>query len=218
MDNRFVADDADRMLEVEAKLAAPSMDVLDAIAAFDGWVDYRAECRAAESLDTLYVDTPSGALRAAAIAVRFRDDSRGTELTVKREGERGEVVHRRPEWTIRIDSRPTFPWWVEGPLADHLAPLILVEPLVPMLSTRIRRRAVRLFRGNRSAVEIDLDEVQFARDGACSATTFEVEIELVDGEEAELGAIVDELRRRHPLVPSRLSKLERALRWAGLER
>jgi len=212
------ADDARGVLEVEAKLAAASVDVLDAIASLDRLLEYRLKCGPAESLDTLYVDTPGRALRAATIAVRFRRHSRGTELTVKRQGERKGDVHRRPEWTIPVPERPTFPWCVEGALAENLAPLVLREPLVGLVETRIRRRAVRVLRGRTAVVEIDLDEVRFARpDGDRSDPTFEVEVELLDGEEAELHAVVDELRRRHPLVPARLSKLERALRWAGLE-
>ena len=78
--------------------------------------------------------------------------------------------------------------------------------------------------GGTLVVEIDLDEVSFRRPprGSETATAsppgYEVEIELRDGDEAEIPQLIEELRRDYPLEPMRLSKLERALRWAGLDR
>jgi inorganic triphosphatase YgiF len=57
-----------------------------------------------------------------------------------------------------------------------------------------------------------------AADAETSGPSWEVEIELRDGEESEISRLAAELRRDYPLEPTRLSKLERALRWAGLDR
>jgi inorganic triphosphatase YgiF len=45
---------------------------------------------------------------------------------------------------------------------------------------------------------------------------YEVEVELLGGDDGDLLRLVEALWLRYPLHPSRLSKLERALRRAGI--
>ena len=91
-----------------------------------------------------------------------------------------------------------------------------------MSGTRIHRRAVLVRRGTATApiAEIDFDRVEFFHPGervpARASRFYEVEVELLRGDDADLQRLVAALRRRYPLRPSRLSKLERALRWAGI--
>jgi inorganic triphosphatase YgiF len=90
-----------------------------------------------------------------------------------------------------------------------------------LIGTRIRRRAllVRRHGGAPPIAEIDLDSVEFFHPGevvAAGGRFHEVEVELLGGDESDLERLVRCLRRRYELRPSRLSKLERALQWAGI--
>ena len=208
-------------MEVEAKLAAPSRSVLDAIAARDEIGGLQAEPRPAQDLETVYLDTRGRALRDARAAVRLRRSPEGVELTVKRAGESSGDVARRPEWTIPLPSFPEIPWTGNAELLAELGDIRLDGPLEPFVATLVQRRPLDLHSGGGTLVaEVDLDEVRFRRaaDAETSEPSWEVEIELRDGEESEISRLAAELRRDYPLEPTRLSKLERALRWAGLDR
>ncbi len=212
-------------MEVEAKLGAPSRDVLDSIAAREAIGGFRVEARPLQPLETTYLDTAARALRAARVAVRLRRGPDGVELTVKRPGDRVGDVARRPEWTIPLPAYPELPWNGNAALLAELGGIALDGPLRPLVTTLVRRRPLELRdAGGTLVVEIDLDEVSFRRPprGSETATasppSYEVEIELRDGDEAEIPQLIEELRRDYPLEPMRLSKLERALRWAGLDR
>jgi triphosphatase len=211
-------------MEVEAKLAAPSGDVLEQIAKRSEIAGLHAAPRPLEPLETSYLDTPDRTLQKARVAVRIRRAPGGVELTVKRPGEHEGHVHRRPEWTIALPAAPEFPWAGNAELLAELGPLELHGGLSPIIETLVRRRPIDLRDADGNFVaELALDEVRFRRpsgrgDSAESAASFEVEVELRDGDEAVLARVVEALRRDYPLEPARLSKLERALRWAGLDR
>ena len=212
-------------MEVEAKLGVPSRDVLDAISAREVIGGFRVDARPLQPLETTYLDTATRALREARIAVRLRRGPDGVELTVKRPGDQVGDVARRPEWTIPLPAYPDLPWNGNAALLAELGGVSLDGPLRPLVTTLVRRRPLELRdAGGKLVVEIDLDEVSFrraARGGeavTASPPTYEVEIELRNGDEAEIPRLVEVLRRDYPLEPMRLSKLERALRWAGLDR
>ncbi|HSD10743.1 MAG TPA: CYTH domain-containing protein, partial [Candidatus Binatia bacterium] len=95
--------------------------------------------------------------------------------------------------------------------------------LEPLIGTRVRRRALVVHRPGRGAplAEIDLDRVEFFRPGASGARSgraYEIEVELLGGDEADLERMVRALRKDYALTPTRLSKFERALRWAKIRR
>jgi inorganic triphosphatase YgiF len=46
--------------------------------------------------------------------------------------------------------------------------------------------------------------------------SYEVEVELLGGDAGDLLRMVEDLRRIYALKPARRSKLEQALRWAGI--
>ena len=212
-------------MEVEAKLGAPAREVLDSIATREAIGGFRVEALPLQPLETTYLDTAARALRAARIAVRLRRGPDGVELTVKRPGDQVGDVARRPEWTILLPAYPELPWYGNAALQAELGGLVLDGPLQPLVTTLVRRRPLELrdARG-KLVVEIDLDEVSFRRPLrggeaiTASPPSYEVEIELRNGDEAEIVRLVEILRRDYPLEPMRLSKLERALRWAGLDR
>ena len=131
-------------MEVEAKLGAPSRDVLDSIAAREAIGGFRVEALPQQPLETTYLDTAARALRAARVAVRLRRGPDGVELTVKRPGDRVGHVARRPEWTIPLPAYPELPWNGNAALLAELAGIALDGPLSPLVTTLVRRRPLEL--------------------------------------------------------------------------
>jgi inorganic triphosphatase YgiF len=118
---------------------------------------------------------------------------------------------------------PTLPLRRVAPreLRDRLSRWVGNRDLVPLIGTRIRRRAllVRRHGGAPPIAEIDLDSVELFHPGeavAAGGRFYEVEVELLGGDESDLERLVRSLRRRYALRPSRLSRLERALHWGGI--
>ena len=211
-------------MEVEAKLATRRRATLDAIGARRVLGDYRLRAVAARDLETIYLDTPRKDLLRASIALRLRRTRGGVELTLKRSGTTDGVVHSRPETTWSLRRMPRLPLALKSrELRRELAGVTGGRPLVPLVGTRIRRRAILVVRrgGSAPVAEIACDEVKYFQPGrreapASRGDDYEVEVELLGGEKKDLRAIVRALRTRYALVPSSASKLERALEWAGI--
>ncbi|MGH7804374.1 MAG: CYTH domain-containing protein, partial [Candidatus Binatia bacterium] len=141
---------------MEAKLAAPSREILEAIAARDAIGGLRAEPQPARSLETVYLDTAGRSLCVARAAVRLRRSTEGVELTVKRPGESKGGVSRRPEWTIPLRSFPELPWKGNPELRAELGDVRLDGPLEPLVTTLVLRRPVEL-RDARGTVVVEID-------------------------------------------------------------
>ncbi len=211
-------------MEVEAKLLAKHPAVLDAIARKRRLAGFRIDPGAEEVLETTYLDTRDRALLRHRIAFRIRRTPRGYELTTKLPGVVEGDVHRRAEETWFRKRAPRIPFSPRsGELRERLLPFTRGRSLVPLVATRIRRRTllVRPAGGRGILAEIALDEVELrrlrpARGGVGAARYCEVEIELKRGRESILGLLARALRAAYGLRPSRRSKLERALRWAGV--
>ena len=209
-------------MEVEAKLAADRPAILAAIARRKRLGPYELRAVGTQALETIYLDTGRGDLSRRGVALRLRKTSGGPELTLKLPGVVASAVHRRPEWTWRLRRMPTLPLRLRPQeLRDRLSRWTGKRELVPLIGTRIRRHAllVRRRAGAPPIAEIDLDCVEFFHPGAAAAAGgrfYEVEVELLGGDDSDLERLVQALRRRYALRRSRLSKLERALRWAGI--
>jgi inorganic triphosphatase YgiF len=119
---------------------------------------------------------------------------------------------------------PALPFRVRRrALRDRLPQALHTAELEALVGTRVRRRALVVRWQGRGAplVEIDLDRVEFFRPGEAgepSSRSYEVEVELLGGDEADLRRTVRTLREDYALKPSRRSKFERALRWAKIRR
>lgn len=213
-------------MEIEAKFLARREAVLDEIAAQRRLGPYELEPIATKLLETIYVDTARRDLSRAGLALRIRRAGSRLEATIKGRGHVSNEVHRRPELTVKLSKAPRFPIHsLPDALRDHVLPASHGRPLVPLLLTRISRRALLVRRRGafHPLAEIDLDRVDLdlppnrtRKVKSSGRRFFEVEVELKEGEEHDLARIVAELRARHELRPSRFSKLERGLRWAKI--
>jgi inorganic triphosphatase YgiF len=210
-------------MEIEAKLTTRSRRALAAIARRRRLGRYRLTPIGVRELETLYLDTPEFDLMRAGVALRIRRAGADYELTVKRKGRSSRGVHHRPETTWRLHAMPRLPLSLRRRELAGIARLAGARPVVPLVGTRIRRSAIMVVRrgGVAPVAEIACDEVRFFRSDAsrgsrASDPTYEVEVELLGGDERDLRAIVREIRARYPLRASSGSKLERALRWAGV--
>jgi inorganic triphosphatase YgiF len=209
-------------MEVEAKLEAPSPAIFDSLVRRRRLGRYHVRPVGVRDLETLYLDTPRKDLLRRRIALRIRRDGRRVELTIKLPGGMTCGIHRRPEWTWRLARMPALPFRVRRrALRDRLPQALQTAELEALIGTRVRRHALVVRRHRRGVplAEIDLDRVEFFRPGEArerSGRSYEVEVELLGGDEADLRRTVRTLREEYALKPSRRSKFERALRWAKI--
>ena len=214
-------------MEVEAKLETSRPSVFDAIARRKRLGPYELRPVAARRLETVYLDTARRDLVRNGIALRIRRRADGVEVTLKRAGKVARGVHHRPESTWQLRKVPAIPFRPrQRQLREGLRRWTKNAELWPLVGTRIRRRVLVVRRPGSGApvAEIDLDRVEFfvpGRDdgGHKGARDFyEIEVELLGGDMNDLDRLVRALRRLYLLKPSKISKLERALRWAGIDR
>jgi triphosphatase len=211
-------------MEVEAKFSVPSRAVFYALARRRRLGRYHVCAVGVSDLETIYLDTPRKDLLHRRIALRIRRNGRRTEMTLKLPGEVAGGIHRRPEWTWRLVRMPALPFRPRRQvLCDRLPRSLRSAKLEPLVGMRVRRRALLVRRHARGAplAEIDLDRVEFFRPGAAgarSSRSYEIEVELLGGDEDDLRRIVRTLRGDYSLTLSGKTKFEQALRWAKISR
>jgi CHAD domain-containing protein len=163
-------------------------------------------------LEDRYLDTADGALARAGFAARLRQTAKGTTVSVKSMARRSEEsgVHRREELEGPADRTAGPRDW---PASDARS-LVLEQcgdaPLVELVTIRQLRRKRKL-QSNGTIVELSLDEVDAVARSRVVERFVELEIELVEGDEAALGPIDTLLAADVALAPSTGSKLESAL-------
>lgn len=157
--------------------------------------------------DTLYYDTPDGALRRAGCSLRVRRAGRRFVQSVKRKRGAAAGLFVRQEW-----ERETAGLAVDrDALATTPLKRLLAGPLEPTIRTRFRRTAWQLVRGD-SRVEVVLDEGRVTA-GRAGAPLCELELELVAGKPRALFELAEEIGRA---VPLRLGVLTKAGRGQAL--
>ncbi len=210
--------------EVEAKLSAASRGALRRLAGARAIGPYRLRRRQIAQLLSVYLDTPGLALARRGIALRLRRERGRWELTAKWSGRVSGSLHERPELTMRMRRRPSFPFAVpRGRVAHALGGLGPRQPLQPVLITRIRRTKIDVTRAgaipSHPFAEMALDEVVLLGPGPRrrGSTYREVEVELLRGEAAEVQRLAELLCLEFGLRPATESKFSRGMAlWYGL--
>jgi len=171
----------------------------------------QATHKQAYRLTNLYYDTPALDLRARGIALRLRAQGKFWLQSVKCAGSRAGGLSARPEWETPYGGHFDFAAIDDPKVRDWLARPKIVSRIAPIFETNFQRIAwtFELVRGTR--IELALDRGWIAAGGQREAIS-EVEIELLEGNPAELFALAQALAERVPLMPAPLSKADRGYR------
>lgn len=170
------------------------------------WKKFAVEGPKTFHLGNIYYDTPDKALNEACVALRIREKNGEYFQTLKTRGESVNGLARRGEWEWSIpDNQLDFTLLSEvWPEALQGVP---AESLEPLFATDFNR-TVWLVEFNGARVEAALDQ-GLVKSGELNSAICELELELVEGDEAVLQQIAEALGRDIPLTPSDKSKAER---------
>jgi adenylate cyclase len=162
-------------------------------------------------LTNLYYDTPALDLRKRGIALRLRAQGKFWLQSVKCAGSRAGGLSARPEWETPYSGHFDFTAIDDGKVRAWLERPKVASRIAPLFETNFQRTAwtFELVRGTR--IELALDRGWIAAGGQREAIS-EVEIELLEGNPAELFALAQALAARAPLVLAPLSKADRGYR------
>jgi inorganic triphosphatase YgiF len=157
--------------------------------------------------ESLYFDTPEGALRAAGISLRVRRSGGRHVQTAKRKRGNAAGLFVREEWEAEV---PRFGLDLEA-FAPGLVRRLLGKAdraaLKPVIRTRFTRTSWQIEHQG-SAIEVVLDEGLVAA-GRKRTPLIELELELKRGKPAALFHLAEEIGRAAPLRLGTLSKNER---------
>jgi triphosphatase len=169
-------------------------------------------------LANLYFDTPSFALAGAKIALRLRKTPDGWLQTLKAAGTATGGMHSRHEWETAV-AREALEFDTLSSVCDDGAALAALRAAAPTLGERFRTTFVRRlwrveFKGARIEAAIDRGEVTANAGGqARSEAISEIELELLEGDEAALHGLTEALSAAVPgLTPENVNKAQRGFR------
>jgi inorganic triphosphatase YgiF len=213
--------------ELEGKFAC-GPDDLERALGFEQIGDFHLTARNERIQTDTYYDTATLALRAASSSLRLRETGDAFKATFKgprqavgsrgRPAEHESHLFKRVEIEVAVSPPPDgqAPFTERAdlePVSRARAIAGAEEALQPIARLVTRRRTQHYQRGAAEEVELALDEVDARdlRDGRETAMC-EIEIELIEGDEATLISAATALRAALPgLRPSARSKLARAL-------
>lgn len=166
-------------------------------------------------LENIYFDTASLALTQAKIALRLRKTPHGWLQTLKAAGAAEGGLHSRHEWETPVTGEALALEALYAVCDDARACGIVraaAPELVALFRTTFTRRLwVIEHDGTRIEAAIDRGEVSAEVDGVeRRAPISEIELELIEGDEAALVAFAVDLQEAVPgLVPDNVNKAQR---------
>ncbi|MBK7686293.1 MAG: CYTH domain-containing protein [Rhodocyclaceae bacterium] len=169
-----------------------------------------ATARTNQILDNIYFDTPDLALKKYGVALRIRRQGRLRLQTVKLGGKAVAGLSIRPEWEVPYRGRFDFSAVDNLKVRRWLEQAEILNRIAPLFQTRFRRITwhLALESGGEVLVALDRGDI-FA--GGLQEKLSEVELELSGSKDvAALENISEQLMLRVPLVPSGISKAQRA--------
>ena len=166
-------------------------------------------------IEDRYVDTASGALRAAGYAARLRGSPDGVLISMKSTARRDNGrVHRRRELEGPADASLAPTAWPPSEARTLLIGVVGKAPLVELVTLRQLRRQ-REFGDGSSTVELSVDEVQVVAVGRIVDRFVELEAELLTGDPVILEALGEALAAARGVTEATTSKLDAALAAIG---
>jgi len=160
-------------------------------------------------LVSTYFDTPDLALRNRKVALRIRRMGRALEQTLKAPKGLQGGLQSRTEWNafVESDAEPDLSLIGDPTLRKWLRKRTKDAGLAAVFTTDIKRTTWQIVY-NATRLEVALDEGQIVA-GDRSRPISEVELELVEGDAADLVAFAQLLIEKYPLVLDRDSKAAR---------
>lgn len=162
-------------------------------------------------LINLYYDTPELDLRSHAIALRLRAQGRRWLQTVKCAGTAGGGLAARPEWETPYSGHFDFSAIDDAKVRAWLERPRLMSRLGPVFETNFLRTAWTFEPVPGTRIEMVLDRGWIAAAGRREAIS-EIELELKEGDPAQLFVLARMLARRLPVTPVPQSKADRGYR------
>ncbi len=164
------------------------------------------------TLLSIYYDTPDIALRRAGLALRTRRTGRRWVQTVKAKGQVLTGVSDRVEVETPIrGASPSIDAIPDRSLREAIRATIGDQTLSPVIETHIRRTSRHLTPPTGGLVELCLDEGEI-RAGGRTAPIHEAEIELANGDPAEVFTVAEYIFAGEVLQYSSASKSARGYR------
>ena len=160
---------------------------------------------AQSELINIYFDTPELILNQKKVALRVRKKGDQFIQTLKTQGVVENGVHRRGEWEWSIPSASLNSELLER--CEAWPAEIAIETLKAVFETNFRRYKLLLDCDN-AKIELVFDCGEVLAAGA-TERLFEIELELLSGDEQALFTLKDRLSARLPLSASDISKAER---------
>lgn len=193
--------------EIELKLCFPESRLAGIVA--HPLVQAGTPLGAAKTLDNTYFDTPELQLHAERVAIRIRRAASGVVQTIKCAAPSVGGLSSRPEWEQPYDGSFALS------AIDNASVRTLLEGLaahlVPAFSTVFERQTRRFEPRPGVVILMMIDHGQILAAGR-AAPIAELELELVEGEAADLQRFAIELAENLPLLPVDRSKAERGYR------
>ena len=205
---------AGQPLEVELKYRVVDAAAGDRYLVVDELAGFRpVSAVRSTQVEDRYIDTADGALARAGFAARIRQTAKETIVAVKSTARRvgSGSVHRREELEGPADRTAHPRDWPPSDARSVLLEQCGDAPLVEVVTIRQLRRKRNLERDG-TTVELSLDEVDAVSRSRVVSRFVELEVELLSGDEAALGAIDAALAADAGLAPADSSKLRSALR------
>jgi CHAD domain-containing protein len=165
-----------------------------------------------------YVDTADGRLAAAGYAGRLRSTGAGMAFTLKslRSGADGGALHRREELEGPALAGVPPDEWPDSAARTAVLDLLGEAPIADLVTVR-QTRLKRTYGRAGTVVELSVDDVEIVAGERVLDRFAELELELLEGNEAALEPLADLLAEVEELVPAESSKLERALEAVARE-
>ncbi len=204
--------DGSRM-EVELKYRVSRSGAADRFVTADEVAGFRpvGQVRSIQHEDR-YVDTTDAAIARAGFGARLRQAGNGFLISMKSlaSGSSGGATHRREELEGPADKGMAPGDWPPSAARSLVLELAGDAPLVEVVTVRQLRRK-REYRRAGTLVEISLDEVDVVVRGDVVERFQELELEVMDGDDADLSELAEAIDGTDGLEPVGTSKLERAL-------
>ncbi len=203
-------------METELKLKVPA-DALDSLRSHPMLRERALGEPVEHHLVDTYYDTPERALWKAGLTLRVRADGGRWIQTVKTAGEASSSLHRRGEWECALPDAAPRPDLLArqvkpAALAELLRSAAIASDLAPLFQNTTHRTTWRIALEDGQQLECAFDAGSIAA-GAHQASIAELELELKEGDPAQLFRLALDL---HHAVPLQLASDSKAARGYAL--